>query len=129
MTKYVFHAVVDIADERIKEAGCTPEMVRDGLESAVLKVLTQSKGLDSAHIKTSLMNEAESKIFEDTQRCHRCGCDEIEGGHVEIIEDTAQQFVSCAACGRTWNEVYHRTGVTITDEGEDLEDAGNKCSV
>ena len=48
--------------------------------------------------------------------CPFCKNQDIEGGSVEIIEGTAQQNVSCVACGGAWRDKYKLNAVETIEE-------------
>lgn len=41
--------------------------------------------------------------------CPYCGCDEIEGGSIEVCIGSVTQEMWCLACQRTWLDTYRLT--------------------
>jgi len=52
----------------------------------------------------------------DPDRCPFCGCDQIEGGFIEVMGRDAQQEVHCTECNAAWTEVYRKRGARFRPE-------------
>jgi DNA-directed RNA polymerase subunit RPC12/RpoP len=49
-------------------------------------------------------------------KCPYCGSDDIKGGFIEVIWESAYQPVRCLACDKRWTDVYTLT--RIDEEGQ-----------
>jgi ribosomal protein S27E len=49
-------------------------------------------------------------------KCPYCGTDDIQGGFIETIWESAHQEVKCLACDKQWMDVY-----TLSEINEEVE--------
>lgn len=61
-----------------------------------------------------LTKKEKAKYIKDkSNECPKCGCDCVEGGHVEIDAGGAWQPVSCNECEAEWVDIYKLTDVEM----------------
>jgi len=65
-----------------------------------------------------LTREMAKKYVESAgTACPFCGCDDVEGGFVEVDSGGAWQRIVCNGCARVWNDVYK-----LVDAEDDVYD-------
>ena len=66
-------------------------------------------------IKIKFLSKKKFKKYVDSgcSECPMCGCDQIEGGDINVDSGTCSQEMYCTECDAEWYDVYKIVSVQI----------------